>query len=358
MAVDPRLLRAIQTRAPRGLQPLLLATALVESGGRLGAVGDQGQSIGPYQEHSAGRGAGLSAAQRQDPAASTMRALREFQTFAARGARGAELAYRAQRPADRTGYIRKINAALPQARQLLAQAGAGAPAQQTGAQQTGAQQIPDIQGLAGQLDARRLMMLLRNQAGRSLRGMMPAPGYLPELTKLAQQAFPRAEMLAAIQGVGAQAAGAGQAVGRAVAPLQTAMPTRSEYNIADPEGAPGPRGRVHAGLDWFAPAGSAVRAPVSGKVVEVKPSRGRSGQVFGGTVKIQGPDGKVYVFRHVDPKGVRVGQQVRAGTPVAGVTGWTEGSDHAHIEVWKTLGGGYRAENMLDPLTVFGGGRR
>ena len=30
-------------------------------------------------------------------------------------------------------------------------------------------------------------------------------------------------------------------------------------------------------------------------------------------------------------------------------------SSHSHIEVWKTLGGGYNVSNMLDPIEVFGG---
>jgi cell wall-associated NlpC family hydrolase len=47
-------------------------------------------------------------AQRQDPVASTQRAVREFQTFYDQGLRGAELAAAAQRPADRVGYAKKV----------------------------------------------------------------------------------------------------------------------------------------------------------------------------------------------------------------------------------------------------------
>lgn len=122
---DPSLLAAIQRFAAPGDRALALATTLVESGGRLDAVGDGGQSHGPYQEYTQGRGAGLSFAQRRDPAASTQRFLRELASFKAKGLTGAELAYATQRPADRAGYIRKINAALPIAQQLLAGAGGG-----------------------------------------------------------------------------------------------------------------------------------------------------------------------------------------------------------------------------------------
>jgi murein DD-endopeptidase MepM/ murein hydrolase activator NlpD len=147
-------------------------------------------------------------------------------------------------------------------------------------------------------------------------------------------------------------------IGRFVAPLSTRLTSGSEFASPDAEGAPSARGgRYHAAKDWFAPARSAVRSPWAGRVVEVRASRGNSGQVFGGTVKIQRADGVVFVARHVDPRRVRVGQRIGRGQVVAGVSPWTGGSPHAHIEVWRTLGGGYRFENMIDPATVFGGRR-
>jgi murein DD-endopeptidase MepM/ murein hydrolase activator NlpD len=147
--------------------------------------------------------------------------------------------------------------------------------------------------------------------------------------------------------------------GGKVAPLATPMGQGSEFGYVDAEGAPSRRTgkRHHAGKDWFAPAGSEVVAPWNGKVVEVKASRGNSGQVFGGVVKIQAPNGRVFVARHVDPRGVRIGQRVRAGRPIAAVSPWTGGSPHAHIEIWKTLRGGYSYENMIDPVRVFRQGR-
>lgn len=137
-------------------------------------------------------------------------------------------------------------------------------------------------------------------------------------------------------------------------PLATPAHSNSEYGNVDAEGAPGNDGRRHhAAKDWFAPGGSVVKAPVAGKVVEAKPSRGNTGQVFGGTVKFQAADGKVWVFRHVDPK-VSVGRHVSAGERVATVTAWRDGPSHAHIEIWRTLSGGYDFENMLDPMKFFG----
>ena len=124
----------------------------------------------------------------------------------------------------------------------------------------------------------------------------------------------------------------------------------SEYGVVDAEGAPRSDGvKIHAGYDLFANGGAPVRSMITGKVVEARASRGDSGQVFGGTVKVEAADGKVYVFRHVDPS-VQVGQTVQAGQQVATVTNWRDGQPHVHMELWKSFGGGYNADNMLDPL--------
>ncbi|WP_217924574.1 peptidoglycan DD-metalloendopeptidase family protein [Miltoncostaea oceani] len=136
------------------------------------------------------------------------------------------------------------------------------------------------------------------------------------------------------------------------APLPVGMGHGSEFRVVDAEGAPGPGGKnYHAAKDWFAPGGTPVRAPIGGRVCEAKPSLNDTGQVFGGTVKIEERGGRVWVFRHVVPK-VSVEERVSRGQLVATVTAWKDGPPHAHIELWKTLAGGYRLENMIDPVTV------
>ena len=95
-----------------------------------------------------------------------------------------------------------------------------------------------------------------------------------------------------------------------------------------------------------------VRAPVAGTIVEARPSVGTSGQVFGGTAKIEAADRKVWIFRHVVPI-VRVGDRVAAGQAVATVSPWDDGPEHSHIEIRKTNEGGHVFENMLDPLPFF-----
>jgi murein DD-endopeptidase MepM/ murein hydrolase activator NlpD len=132
--------------------------------------------------------------------------------------------------------------------------------------------------------------------------------------------------------------------------------TGSQFSTVDAEGAPDARGvHHHAAYDWMLGPDKPVPALGGGVVVEAKPSRGNSGQVFGGTVKIQMANGQVIVYRHVNPN-VRVGQKVAPGQQVAAVTHWNDNpsSSHTHLEVWKTLGGGYRYENMLDPTKIFG----
>ncbi len=138
-----------------------------------------------------------------------------------------------------------------------------------------------------------------------------------------------------------------------VRPLPTSPGMRSEFSLADGEGAPDRNGvKHHAGKDWFAPGRSPVRAPVAGTIVEAKVRPSTSGQVFGGTVKIEaGGNKKVWVFRHCDPMNVREGQKVQAGQVVAQVTPWRDGAPHAHIELWKSRNANYEYEQMEDPMT-------
>ena len=124
MAYNADLLKAANRYGKQyGVDPaVLIATTIVESGGRLDAVGDGGKSYGPYQMYQGGRlkTAGFTPQQAMNPYMSTRAAAQEFATYARKGYKGAELAVRAQRPADYAGYMRKINAALPTAKAYLA----------------------------------------------------------------------------------------------------------------------------------------------------------------------------------------------------------------------------------------------
>jgi hypothetical protein len=37
---------------------------------------------------------------------------------------------------------------------------------------------------------------------------------------------------------------------------------------------------------------------------------------------------------------------------VAAVTVWDDGTDYLHLEIWRSLSGGYVFENMIDPFSV------
>lgn len=126
------------------------------------------------------------------------------------------------------------------------------------------------------------------------------------------------------------------------------------FRFADAQGMHSSSGtRYHGGVDWFAPGGTPFRSPQAGVVVEARDSGDTSGPVYGGTVKVRTVDGIVWVARHVNPT-VSVGQAVSAGEEIARVTRWSDNptSSHGHVECWRTLGGGYRIENAIDPAGV------
>jgi hypothetical protein len=248
-----------------------------------------------------------------------------------------------QRIAETRNYVSKITAGYNGS-------GAGAAPSSPGAPAPGAQQLQQV---AGSLDAKRLMMLLNNQRSRSLRGLMPAPGFQGELTKIASQALPRAQVAVAGRQVGAQVATAGQTLGKSVAILPGQAQWGS-YGYADPEG----QGGHHLAVDWFAKAGTPVRAPQPGRIVRVSPdpSPGRkaSGQVFGGTVAIRLDDGRLVVMRHISPAGLRVGTRIPAGAVVGQVKDWS-GATHIHLELYRKGSSDreYSAALALNPKELF-----
>jgi hypothetical protein len=69
--------------------------------------------------------------------------------------------------------------------------------------------------------------------------------------------------------------------------------------------------------DLYARAGSVVRSPVDGTVIEVHSVGGS--ETAEGSVKIMAGDGRVWVFRHLDPRGVAEGQRVGAGQQIGAV---------------------------------------
>ena len=89
------------------------------------------------------------------------------------------------------------------------------------------------------------------------------------------------------------------------------------------------RGGAHTGVDFSAPAGTALHMPVGGKVV--KASYDGS---FGNTVMVQDTNGNYVMFAHMQSIGVRVGDTIQPGQFVGrvGSTGNSTGP-HLHLEV-------------------------
>ena len=106
----------------KGVDPATaLASMLVESRGDNTARGDGNTSFGLFQLHQGGElPAGMSAEQAFDPRKNAEIALSVFAQHGGIGDPG-QLAAASQRPADPSGYAQKVDAALPEARQLLAQ---------------------------------------------------------------------------------------------------------------------------------------------------------------------------------------------------------------------------------------------
>jgi hypothetical protein len=94
-----------------------IAAMLVESGGNAHAIGDHGTSFGLFQLHRGGELGKMSPNQAYDPETNAKVALSYFKKGEQQNP-GA-MAAAAQRPADRAGYARKVNARMAQARQLL-----------------------------------------------------------------------------------------------------------------------------------------------------------------------------------------------------------------------------------------------
>lgn len=370
---NPALVRAIRSQGG-DLAPLLLATTLVESGGRLDAVGDGGRSHGPFQMYDQGRGYGVPIAKRRDPVFSTNSALAEFRRFQSRGYSGPELAYAAQRPADRSGYIRKISAALPEARRILGMPDTGAPAPRgrkvpttpagapaptspapPGADAGGSLAMAAITAIneIGTEEGVQPSTLLNLSAARS------AFDNPPQAAQQAQTAI-RQQRAKGAKGKGPQGPAAAPgavpdapaAPGGKLTPILPGQPQWGSYGYGDPEG----QGGRHLAVDWFAKHGTPARAPIAGKVVRITPHSGPGGgQVFGGVLSIRGVDGRLYVMRHIDPLNFKVGESVSPGQHVGTPTAWTGGAHHIHFETYRPGSSDreYGAEYAINPRSLF-----
>lgn len=334
---DPRLIALVNKFAPQyGVDPqAALAVALTEGGIKFGAIGDAGTSFGPWQLHEGGAlPAGKDAKWANSPAG-VKYALRKMGEVSGglTGQQAIEAIVRKfERPADPDSQVAKAIGNLGSVGGLVGAGGASTRKKsKTALTIPGQAQFREslVNALmSGEMDGETLIGLAMERRALATAASQDKAIPTPTDTSLSLSGL--------------------------VMPLSTPLGSSSEFMVKDAEGAPGEGGKFHAGKDWFAPAGSPVRSPIDGTVVEVSPSRGTSGQVYGGVVKIQASNGMVFTFRHVNPGKFKVGSSVRAGMPIAKVSPWDGGSPHSHLEVWKTLEGGYNLSNMVDPMTLFG----
>lgn len=122
------------------------------------------------------------------------------------------------------------------------------------------------------------------------------------------------------------------------------------YYPGSPNGAgmyPRPPG-YHGGWDIFAPENSAVRAPFTGRIVNVSPSVGSTGSVYGGTIGVESDDGPCVILRHIVPELV-AGTRVEAGQRIARVSPWSGGATHAHMECYPRWPSAYAIAAAVDP---------
>jgi len=118
---------------------------------------------------------------------------------------------------------------------------------------------------------------------------------------------------------------------------------RAFYLTDDFAGRPGdPRERrtVHLGIDLFADAGTAVRAPMAGRVASVRDNAQRLD--YGPTVVLEhdGPDGPFWtLYGHLESEsveGMEVGAEVGAGDVIGRIGAYPENGDwppHLHLQL-------------------------
>lgn len=107
------------------------------------------------------------------------------------------------------------------------------------------------------------------------------------------------------------------------------------------------RGRTHAAIDVYAEEGTPIVSPVSGKVLSTKKS-----EVGGYTARVQGDDGIIYYFAHMqDAAVVGAGQKLQAGHHIGyvGRTGSAKRTKpHLHFSMKRANGEAINPKSYLD----------
>ena len=94
----------------------------------------------------------------------------------------------------------------------------------------------------------------------------------------------------------------------------------------------------HEGIDIGVPIGTDVLAPTGGQI----------SSAGGHTMRLEGEDGREYVFHHLDSFSASVGSSVSAGSVIA-KSGNKQPSTAPHLHFGVKVGGRY-----IDPMTLWG----
>ena len=109
------------------------------------------------------------------------------------------------------------------------------------------------------------------------------------------------------------------------------------------------RGRTHAAVDIYASRGQTIVSPVSGTVRSVG-----STNIGGNWIQIQGSDGKIYYFAHMDSATtLKKGQSVRGGQAIGAVGNSgsaSRTSPHLHFSIKSSNG------SAINPVPLLRGG--
>lgn len=291
---------AAQTKADPAA---LLATSLTEDGARLGVMGDNGTSAGPFQFHRGGALGSHPFAWASTYAAVLNRA-QEFARLQVHGGKGAAAV---QRPADPAGYAQKVQARLAEARQLLGQTG---PASPPGAPQTapGGSTI-----LAGGRSPQALVAAILNakdptaalgqfNAGRG-QVRIPAPTGVatPEPSSSGKP---------------------GVVTTFSAHPKIIGLPNQGTHTLGNWES--------DNAIDIALPKGTPIYAAFNGTIGSQIGSLGSSSSRFAGLrVHLDGGQNELY-YAHLSKLAVKAGQQVTAGQLI-GYSGVANGVAHLHL---------------------------
>lgn len=166
----------------------MLATSFVESGFNPQAVGDGGTSFGLFQHHKGGAGGSTieSARSFTNPEKSIRERARHFSRMGIRGGRGAASL---QRPADPSGYARKVDAQLPRFRKLVERGGVAseAPRRRSKRDSVGGAGV----GSAGRVDSSGVRSLLYSMLAETDDTI---PTILQEFNNKYNQALPEVQV--------------------------------------------------------------------------------------------------------------------------------------------------------------------